>query len=50
MLTAKIYHQNAAQKWRNAAQKNPSTKGYAPWDKTAHAAFVAATGARKEDA
>lgn len=50
MLTAGIYHQNAAQKRRNAAQKNPSAKGYAPWNKTARAAFVAATGARKEGA
>ena len=50
MLTAGIYHQNAAQKRRNAAQDKPSAKGYAPWNKTACAAFVAATGARKAGA
>lgn len=50
MLTAKIYRQNTTQKRRNAAQDRPSAKGYAPWNKTARAALVAATGARKEGA
>ena len=48
MLTAGIYHQNAAQKRRNAAQDKPSAKGYAPWNKTARAANNAALKARKE--